>query len=106
MGLLEDLHSLAVRPLASARAERAQMAYDMYRGEQEPYIERNPDEDPREFARRPKEWLNVTRLVVDSLSGLYAAPARRTASIRRPSMCSGQTLTPGVGRFSVGRAGG
>jgi hypothetical protein len=65
------------RSWRSARQESAAMSLDFYRGEHLPYIGKNPDETPEEFARRPKESLNVTRLVIDVLSGLYKDPPMR-----------------------------
>ena len=72
-----DLLLERCRGWKSARQEAAEMALDFYRGEHLPYIGRNPEETPEEFARRPKESLNLTRLVIDILSGLYGAPPVR-----------------------------
>jgi hypothetical protein len=75
-----DLLLERCRSWKSARQEAAEMALDFYRGEHLAYIGRNPDETPEEFAARPKEALNLTRLVIDILSGLYKdPPVRRIA---------------------------
>lgn len=65
------------RSWKSPRQELAETCLDFYRGEQLAYVARNPDETPEEFARRPREFLNVTRLVIDVLSGLYQGPVVR-----------------------------
>jgi len=75
--LLQDLEYLAVEAGESARQRRAHRAWDFYLGEQLRYLEPNPAETPEEFVRRPQAFLNVTRLVVDVLSGLYKDPPER-----------------------------
>jgi len=79
--LRKDLEYLAVEAGESPRQRLARLAHDFYLGEQLRYVERNPDETPEEFSKRPKAMLNVTRLVVDVLSGLYKDPPLRRALV-------------------------
>jgi hypothetical protein len=51
----------------------------MYGGDQLHYIPRLPGESATEFLRRPhKQFLNITRVVIDVLSQLYRRPVERT----------------------------
>ena len=51
---------------------------EMYEGDQEQFIQRRPNEPLADFADRPKEWLNLTRRVIDVQSRLYKEDAKRT----------------------------
>jgi hypothetical protein len=61
------------------RIELAGFQWDMYRGQQLPFLEPNPSESDADFAARAHlRTLNLTRVVVDVLSGLYRLPVERT----------------------------
>jgi len=61
----------------AAREEEAWFLKEMYAGRQEQFIDRYPDETVEEFARRWKATLNLTRTIIDVLSGLYRDAPRR-----------------------------
>lgn len=61
------------------REQHAAFCYTMYRGHQLRFLDRHEDEDVTEFLNRPnKSALNVTRLVIDTLSKLYHRPPTRS----------------------------
>lgn len=63
----------------SRRIELAAFQHEMYRGNQLPFVEPHPGERDEDFARRVHlRTLNLTRVVIDVLSGLYRAPAERS----------------------------
>ena len=60
------------------RIELAAFQYDMYRGNQQQFIEPHPGESDLEFENRSYlRTLNLTRVIVDLLSGLYRLPVER-----------------------------
>ncbi len=60
------------------REQYSAFCWSMYAGHQELFLDRHEDEDPAEFLNRPqKRTLNVTRLVIDTLSKLYHRPPTR-----------------------------
>ncbi|MEE9310810.1 MAG: hypothetical protein V3V10_00230 [Planctomycetota bacterium] len=67
------------RPAAGQnRLSESNFQWDMYCGRQMQYIPRLPGESTTEFARRPhKQFLNVTRVIVDILGQLYRRPVKR-----------------------------
>lgn len=68
------------------RIELAAFQHEMYRGNQLPFLEPHPGESDQEFQRRVHlRTLNLTRVVIDVLSGLYRSPAERTLSGGAPA---------------------
>jgi hypothetical protein len=64
--------------LEHRRLAETRFAWDMYRGDQLRYLPRLPGESALEFQRRPhKQFLNLTRVVIDVLSQLYRRPVQR-----------------------------
>ncbi len=62
----------------SIREQFSAFCWAMYSGHQERYLDRHEDEDPIEFLNRPqKRTLNVTKLVINTLSKLYHKPPVR-----------------------------
>ncbi|MCF6228678.1 MAG: phage portal protein [Planctomycetes bacterium] len=60
------------------RLSESNFQWDMYCGRQKQYVPRLPGESTAEFARRPhKQFLNVTRVIVDILGQLYRRPVKR-----------------------------
>lgn len=60
------------------RIELAAFQYEMYRGNQLAFLEAHPAESEAEFLARPHlRTMNITRVVVDLLSGLYRRPIER-----------------------------
>lgn len=75
----DELYDLFTADGEFARRRQARFLWDMYRGDQLRYIPRLPGEDAREFLRRPhKQFLNITRVVIDVLSQLYRRPVERS----------------------------
>lgn len=75
----EALFALYTAEGDNARREQAQFIWDMYCGDQLRYIPRLPGESAGEFLRRPhKQFLNITRAIIDVLSQLYRRPVERT----------------------------
>ena len=75
----DELYALYTESGDSARRAQARFAWDMYGGDQLRYISRLPGESAAEFLRRPhKQFLNITRVVIDVLSQLYRRPVERT----------------------------
>jgi hypothetical protein len=68
----------------SAREEEAWFLKEMYAGRQEQFIDRYPEETVEEFSRRWKATLNLTRPVIDVLSGLYRSAPRRILECDAP----------------------
>ena len=68
---------VAIRTGDAAREEEAWFLKEMYAGRQEQFIDRYPEETVEEFARRWKASLNLTRPIIDILSGLYKDAPRR-----------------------------
>lgn len=61
-----------------ARLELARFCHDMYRGDQLRHLPRLPGESAIEYSRRPhKQFLNLTRVLIDVLSQLYREPVNR-----------------------------
>ena len=61
------------------REQFSAFCWAMFKGHQERYLDRHEDEDPAEFLNRPqKRTLNLTKLVINTLSKLYHAPPART----------------------------
>ncbi len=103
MGLIEDAIKLAGRPDwygstgapagtrrsvaaagESAGEEECWFFLQMYKGLHEQFVEKYPDETVEEFARRWKCTINLTRPIVDILSGLYRrAPLRHIEAAER-----------------------
>ncbi len=74
----EDLFLLYTGEGDSRRIAESRFAWDMYCGDQVRYIPRLPGESALEFQRRPhKQFLNLTRVVIDVLSQLYRRPVER-----------------------------
>lgn len=74
----DQLHALYTETGDSARRAQARFLWDMYCGDQLRYITRLPFESAAEFLRRPhKQFLNVTRVIIDVLSQLYRRPVER-----------------------------
>ncbi|MCC6573283.1 MAG: hypothetical protein IT462_05770 [Planctomycetes bacterium] len=62
----------------TTRLDLARFCWDMYRGDQLRHVPRLPGESALEYSRRPhKQFLNVTRVLVDVLSQLYRQPISR-----------------------------
>lgn len=60
------------------REAHSAFCYEMYKGNQTRFLDRNPDETPEEFVDRPrKSTLNITQLVIHTLSKLYHKPPVR-----------------------------
>lgn len=60
------------------RMSESNFQWEMYCGHQKKYIPRLPGESTSEFARRPhKQFLNVTRVIIDILGQLYRQPVKR-----------------------------
>ncbi len=102
MGLIEDAIELANRPdwyghkylsgrtpgrhgarlpfadSDTAREEECWFFLQMYKGLQEQFIDKYPDETVEEFAKRWKCTINLTRPIIDILSGLYRRAPQRT----------------------------
>jgi hypothetical protein len=78
-GRLRRLHSGAADDGSeNARVELAAFQYDMYRGNQLPFIEPHQGESDDEFGKRANlRVLNLSRVVIDVLSGLYRSPVER-----------------------------
>ncbi|MCB9895917.1 MAG: phage portal protein [Planctomycetes bacterium] len=74
----DELYALYTSEGDNARRAEARFIWDMYRGDQLRYIPRLPGESATEFLRRPhKQFLNVTRVIIDVLSQLYRRPVER-----------------------------
>lgn len=74
----DELYSLYTDSDESARRTQARFTWDMYRGDQLRYLTRLPGESAADFLRRPhKQFLNITRVVIDVLSQLYRRPVER-----------------------------
>lgn len=79
----EQLYSLYTAEGESRRLPEARFVWDMYCGDQLRYIPRLPGESALDFQRRPhKQFLNLTRVVIDVLSQLYRRPVERRAHER------------------------
>jgi hypothetical protein len=65
----------------SVREEHSAFCLLMYQGKQIRFLDRHPGETPEAFANRPRKTaVNITRVIVNALSRLYAArPARKLA---------------------------
>lgn len=75
----EELFALYTAEGDDAFREQCRFTWDMYRGDQLRYIPRLPGEPAGEFLRRPhKQFLNITRVVIDVLSQLYRRPVERS----------------------------
>jgi hypothetical protein len=75
----DELYALHTSEGDHARRNEARFAWDMYCGDQLRYIPRLPGESAAEFLRRPhKQFLNVTRVIIDVLSQLYRRQVERT----------------------------
>jgi|GEM_PF-2495369 len=62
-----------------SRIELAAFQYEMYRGNQLAFLEPHPAESEAEFLARPHlRTMNLTRVVIDVLSGLYRKPVERS----------------------------
>jgi hypothetical protein len=62
----------------SQRMNEARFQWDMYTGNQLRHLARLPGESEFDFLRRPhKQFLNLTRVVIDVLSQLYKRPVER-----------------------------
>lgn len=73
-----ELYQLLTASGEFNRIGQARFAWDMYTGDQLRYLPRLPAESPAEFLRRPhKQFLNLTRAVIDILSQLYRRPVTR-----------------------------
>lgn len=61
------------------RIELSAFQHEMWRGNQLPFLEPHPAESDADFNRRIHlRTLNLTRVVIDVLSGLYRSPTERT----------------------------
>ncbi|MBX3459999.1 MAG: hypothetical protein KF696_08540 [Planctomycetes bacterium] len=79
----DELFALFTGSGESRRMAESRFAFDMYCGDQLRYLTRLPNESPLEFQRRPhKQFLNLTRVVIDVLSQLYRRPVTRHAGER------------------------
>ncbi|MCK6439772.1 MAG: hypothetical protein L6Q71_06165 [Planctomycetes bacterium] len=77
-GKIKRLHSADAGAGERSRLELAAFQYEMYRGNQQQFLEPHPGESDLEFEQRPYlRTLNVTRVIVDLLSGLYRLPVER-----------------------------
>ncbi|MBZ0135670.1 MAG: hypothetical protein K8I27_04800 [Planctomycetes bacterium] len=75
----EELFALYTSEGDNARRDESRFIWDMHNGDQLRYIPRLPGESAGEFLRRPhKQFLNITRVVIDVLSQLYRRPVERT----------------------------
>jgi len=75
----DELYALYTGENETALRSQARFAWDMYRGDQLRYIPRLPGESALEFQRRPhKQFLNITRVIIDVLSQLYRRPVDRS----------------------------
>jgi hypothetical protein len=75
----DELFALYTAEGDTARRTQARFTWDMYCGDQLRYIPRLPGESAADFLRRPhKQFLNVTRVIIDVLSQLYRRPVERT----------------------------
>jgi len=73
-----ELYALYTSEGDHARRAESRFIWDMYCGDQLRYITRLPGESAVEFLRRPhKQFLNVTRVIIDVLSQLYRRPVER-----------------------------
>ena len=61
------------------REQHSAFCYEMYKGNQVRFLDRQPDESPEEFIDKPrKSTLNITSLVINTISKLYhEAPVRK-----------------------------
>jgi hypothetical protein len=74
-----DLYSTYTGEGDDARLDQARFIHDMYSGDQLRYVPRLPGESALDFARRPhKQFLNLTRVIIDVLSQLYRRPVERS----------------------------
>ena len=74
----EELFALYTGEGDNARRDESRFIWDMHNGDQLRYIPRLPGESAGEFLRRPhKQFLNITRVVIDVLSQLYRRPVER-----------------------------
>lgn len=80
-GRLRRLHDgSAQRGHERARLALAAFQHEMERGNQLPFIEPHPAESDADFqARTSLRTMNITRVVLDVLSGLYRSPVERKA---------------------------
>ena len=73
-----ELYALYTSEGDNARRAESRFIWDMYCGDQLRYIPRLPGESATEFLRRPhKQFMNLTRVVIDVLSQLYRRPVER-----------------------------
>lgn len=74
-----ELADLLTEPGESGRLAQCRFLWDMYRGDQLRYLPRAAGESMADFARRPhRHFLNLTRVLVDTLSQLYRRPVERS----------------------------
>lgn len=74
----EELFALYTAEGDNARRDESRFIWDMHNGDQLRYIPRLPGESAGEFLRRPhKQFMNITRVVIDVLSQLYRRPVER-----------------------------
>jgi hypothetical protein len=64
----------------AAREEECWFFLQMYKGLQEQFIDKYPDETVEEFAKRWKCSINLTRPIIEILCGLYRRPPRRSVN--------------------------
>jgi len=81
----QDALNAALRVLAqnlsNQRKALADKILDYYFGNQEIYIQKNPEESDEHFEKRPKVWLNLTFAVTKAVCKLYSGKVKREVSI-------------------------
>ena len=78
MASLKDVLSMVATGMRTVRQTTAEEYRDAYDGDQEKWLTKNPAEAVEDWQSRPHVWLNITRPVVDVLSGLYREEPRRS----------------------------
>ena len=74
-----ELADLLTDASETGRLGQCRFLWDMYRGDQLRYLPRAAGESMADFSRRPhRHCLNLTRVLVDTLSQLYRRPVERT----------------------------
>ncbi len=81
----QDAVNQALRILAqnltNARKTETEKILDYYFGNQERYIQKNPEESDEHWAKRPKVWFNLTYAVAKAVCRLYKEKVKREVNV-------------------------